>query len=118
MSGKIIMFVVSFGCAILFFGIGIYAKRLKKPMWFWTGSEVDPSQITDIRQYNKEIGIMWQLYSLWYFATGIAEIWNSILALILLVLSCTVGIVFLIITYNKIYKKYSIHFNNSLNNRN
>lgn len=107
MAGKIIMWTVSFGCAILFFAIGVYAKKLKKPMWFWSGSEVDPSQIIDVKQYNKENGIMWQLYSLWYFAAGLAEIWNTIIALVLLVLSCTAGIAILIGSYNKIYKKYS-----------
>ena len=108
MAGKIIMLSVSFGCAILFFTIGVYAKNLKKPMWFWSGSEVDALQIADVKQYNKENGVMWQLYSLWYFAAGLAEIWNTIIALILLVLSCTVGIALLVGSYNKIYKKYRI----------
>lgn len=106
MAGKIIMWLVSFGCAFLFFAIGVYARKLKKPMWFWSGSEVDASQITNVTQYNKENGIMWQLYSLWYLAAGLAEIWNTILALILLVLSCTVGIAILILSYNRIFKKY------------
>ena len=108
MAGKIIMWVVCFGCAILFFAIGIYARKLKKPMWFWSGSEVPASQITDVAQYNKENGIMWQLYSLWYFAAGLAEIWSSLLAVIILVGSCTVGIVPLVYSYNKIYKKYRV----------
>ena len=73
-----------------------------------SGSEVDATKITDVKQYNKENGVMWQLYSLWYFAAGIAEIWNSILALILLVLSCTIGMVLLIRSYTKIYGKYRV----------
>lgn len=106
MAGKIIMLVVCFGCAILFFAIGTYAQKMKRPMWFWSGSEVDASQITDVKQYNKENGIMWQLYSFWYLAAGLAEIWSTIIALIFLVLSCTVGVALLITSYNKIYKKY------------
>ena len=108
MAGKIIMWVVSFGSAILFFCIGVYARKLEKPMWFWSGSEVDATKIIDVKQYNKENGVMWQLYSLWYFAAGVAEIWNSIPALILLVLSCTIGIVLLVRSYNKIYGKYRV----------
>ena len=107
MAGKIIMWIVSFGCAILFFSIGVYAHKLKKPMWFWAGSEVDEKQITDVRQYNKENGIMWQSYSLWYFGAGIAEVWNPILAVTLLLLGCSVGAVLLVVSYSKIYKKYS-----------
>lgn len=108
MAGRIIMWIVSFGCAILFFMIGIYARKLKRPMWFWSGSEIDASQISDIRQYNKENGIMWQLYSLWYFAAGLAEIWSTIIAVILLIFSCTIGIVLLVRTYNRIWLKYKI----------
>ena len=108
MAGKMIMYSVCFCCAILFFAIGVYAQKMKKPMWFWSGSEVDPSQITDIKQYNKENGIMWQIYSLWYFAAGLAEIWNTIASLILLVLSGTIGLAVLVRSYNKIYKKYSM----------
>ena len=108
MAGKIIMWVVSFGCAILFFGIGVYAKKLEKPMWFWSGSEVDSSEITDVKKYNNENGVMWQLYSLWYWAMGVAEIWSSSLSLLFLILGCTVGIVILIYSYNRIYKKYRV----------
>ena len=108
MAGKIIWWVVTFGCAILFFAIGVYARKLEKPMWFWSGTEVDPSKITDIRQYNKENSRMWQGYSLWYFAAGFAEIWSTGIALILLILSCTAGIAMLIFSYNRILKKYSV----------
>ena len=106
MVGKIIMWVVCFGCGILFVAIGVYARKLKKPMWFWAGSEVDASLITDVQQYNKENGIMWQLYSLWYFAAGLAEIWNTLIAAGILVLGGTVGIALLIARYNRIYIKY------------
>lgn len=108
MAGKLIMWIVAFGCGILFFAIGLYAQKLTKPMWFWSGTEVDASQLSDVTQYNKENGIMWKMYSLWYFAAGLAEIWSSVIALILIVLSCTAGIALLVYTYSKIYKKYSI----------
>lgn len=108
MAGKIICWIVSFGSAILFYFIGVYAQRSKKPMSFWAGSEVDVSQITDIDQYNKENGVMWKLYSLWFVAAGLAEIWNSIAFLIILILSCTVGLALLIWTYKNIFEKYRV----------
>ena len=108
MAGKIIMWIVSFGCAILFFSIGVYAQKLKKPMWFWSGSAVDSSKISDIGPYNQENGVMWKLYSFWYFAAGLAEIWNSIASVVILVSSCTIGLVLLVRSYNKIYKKYTV----------
>jgi len=106
MAGKIIMWIVTFVCAGLFYYIGVYAQRLEKPMWFWSGTQVDIAQITDVRQYNQENGTMWKLYSLWYLAAGVAEIWSTLAAAMLLVLSCTLGIAQLICTYRKIFRKY------------
>ena len=108
MEGAIIGCIIYFACAILFFGIGVYAARCKKPMWFWSGTEVDPKTITDVTQYNRENARMWKLYSLWYFAAGVAAIWNSIVAVAFLVLSCSVGMVVLVATYHKIHEKYRV----------
>ena len=41
-------------------------------------------------------------------AAGIAAIWNSIVAVVFLVLGCTVGMVILVATYNKIHEKYRV----------
>lgn len=108
MPEAIIWYVTLFGTAILFYLIGVYAQKRKKPMWFWAGSEVNASQITDVKQYNKENGTMWKLYSLWFWAAGLAEIWSSVVALVILALSCTVGLALLTCTYKKISKKYSV----------
>ena len=108
MAGKIIGCIVYFGCAILFYGIGIYAQRLQKPMWFFSGTEVDPKTITDVGQYNRENARMWKLYSLWYWAAGALALWNVTIAVVPLVLGCTVGMVILVATYNKIHEKYKV----------
>jgi hypothetical protein len=95
-----------FGCAALFYGIGVYAQRIDKPMHFWSGTKVDPKQITDVERYNHENGVMWKLYSLWYVAAGLAQIWSMLVGVIILIGSCSIGLVLLILTYNKIYIKY------------
>ena len=41
----------------LFTGLGIYAMKRKKPMWFWSGKEVKEREIADIPAYNKANGI-------------------------------------------------------------
>lgn len=97
-----------FGCALLFLGIGIYAQRREKPMWFWAGTTVDESKITDVRAYNKANAIMWATYSLWYFASGAIYFWNEVISIVLLILSCTVGIGILVATYTRIEKKYKV----------
>ena len=108
MAGIIIGCVVCFGCGILFYGIGAYAKRLEKPMWFWSGCEVDSSKITDVKAYNRENAAMWKMYSLWYFAAGFANIFSPIAFLLILIGSCTVGLALLVRRYNRIFKKYSV----------
>ena len=106
MGGAIIWYVTIFGCAALFYGIGIYAKKLEKPMWFWSGSTVDPATISDIPAYNRENARMWKLYSIWYWVAGAAWIWSKTAALVALFLGCSVGIVILVGTFQRIEKKY------------
>ena len=107
MAADLIWYIIMFACAALFVGIGVYARKRKEPMWFWSGSTVLPEEITDVKAYNEANGKMWISYSLWYFASAIAEIWSSGVALAILIASCTVGMVILVVTYNRIYKKYS-----------
>ena len=106
MAGAIIWYVTMFGCAALFVILGVYAKRLEKPMWFWAGSEVDPKSITDVKAYNLENSRMWKWYSVWYWIAGIVWHWSEAIALITVILGSTVGIALLIRTYLKIEKKY------------
>lgn len=108
MAETIIWSIVTFGCGLLFYFIGVFACRKDKPMWFYAGSEVDSSQITNVKKYNKANGLMWKLYSLCYFVSGIIYFFNDILGVILMVSSATIGIIFLVIIYNKIYNKYKI----------
>ena len=106
MAADIIWYLTIFGCAALFTGIGVYAWKLEKPMWFWSGTTVNPDTITDVKSYNRENARMWIVYSLWYWAGGIAWIWSHTVALTALVLSCTLGMMILVGTFRKIEKKY------------
>ena len=106
MVADIIWYLCSFGCAALFFGIGIYAQKLEKPMWFWSGVEVNPTVITDIPQYNQENGRMWKYYSLWYWAAGLCWHWRPGIAVAILVLGGSLGTVLLVRKYLEIEKKY------------
>ena len=105
-AGTIIWLITMFGCAVLFFGIGVYAKRREKPMWFWAGTEVDPGTITDVKAYNTANARMWQWDGVWYWVAGFAWIWSTTIALVALISGCTVGIAILVATFQKIEKKY------------
>ena len=108
MAGTIIWCLVVFGCAILFLSIGIYANNREKPMWFWSGTVVDASTISDVKAYNKENAKMWIFFSLWFFAAGIVHFFSKGLSIALLLASCFIGIPILVITFTKIEKKYTI----------
>ena len=108
MAGIIIWCITIFGCAILFFGLGVYAEKRESPMHFWAGTTVDASKITDVKAYNKENAKMWKIYSLWYFASGIIYFWNEVISVIILVLSCTLGMGILVATFTKIENKYKV----------
>ena len=104
--GWIIGLIVNLGCAALFYSIGAYAQKTKKPMGFWSGKEVKASELVDVEQYNGENAVMWKRYSLWYVAAAITAIWEPIVSAVLIMLSCTVGLAILIVNYKRIYNKY------------
>ena len=108
MGGAIIWYIILFGVASLFYFIGIYAQKLEKPMWFWSGIDVDASKISDIKAYNKENSRMWKQFSLWFWLAGLAKVWSSAIAVTLLVLANTAGLALLVHTFMKIEKKYQV----------
>ena len=110
--GMIIMAVCCFGCAVLFFGIGIWAHKSGKPVHFWAGTKVDPAKVTDIPAYNRECAVMWKLYSIPYWCCGILTCLNGIdpifmiASTVVLFLACIPGVFLLAGQYAKIEKQY------------
>ena len=105
--GLIMMLGCCFGCGAMFYGIGLWAERSKKPFGFWTFKEVKPESISDIPAYNRENGRMWKRYALPFFLAGILACISIWISAVLLICSCTVGIWWLIRGYQKIFRKYS-----------
>lgn len=108
MEGFIIWIISIWGCAALFLGIGIYAGKREKPMWFWSGTTVEPDTISDIPAYNKAYRKMWIIYSIPFWVTGISYLWYPMQSAILMVVSSTLGVGWLIWYYHGIEKKYKI----------
>ena len=102
----IIWLVITIPCSLLFTGLGIYAWRREKPMWFWSGSTVGTDEITDVRAYNRENGIMWICYSFVFWISTVMGLWNISAAGIVLAAGCLGGIPLLVIAYSRIYRKY------------
>lgn len=102
----IIWLIIMIPISLLFTGIGIYAWRRKKPMWFWSGSTVNESDISDIATYNRANGIMWLVFSLVMWFSTILGALNVKTGGIILIAGCIIGIPTLPIVYGKIYRKY------------
>ncbi|MCR2044167.1 hypothetical protein [Anaerosalibacter massiliensis] len=66
--------VISFICATVFIGIGIFALKKKTPMHFWSGTRVKTEEISDVKAYNKANGTMWIAYGSTFILSAILSI--------------------------------------------
>ena len=103
---KLIFPLIMIPCAASFTAIGVYAWKRKKPMWFWSGSEVKAWQLRDVAAYNRANGIMWLVFSLGFWAAAVLGLFNVPAAGVLVMLTCLVGVPGLIVAYKRIYNKY------------
>lgn len=104
--GNIIWLIIMIPCSLLFTGIGIYAWKKKKPMWFYSGSTVRVEEIVDVVAYNKANGVMWITYSLVFWLSTVMGFFYMATAGIVLMVGCLGGIPLLGVAYNRIYRKY------------
>ena len=103
---SVVMLCILVQLAAFFTGIGIFAWTRKKPMWFWSGSTVKESEITDVPAYNRANGIMWICFSLIYWGAAVLGIFNVEAVGVVIGVGTLVGIVALIVAYKKIYNRY------------
>ena len=114
LTGMIVMAVCCFGCAVLFFGIGVWAEKSKKPVHFWAGSRIDPEKVSDIPGYNHACTVMWKVYSIPYWCCGVLACLGGIdrmfmvASTVLLFLACIPGVILLARQYTRIEKKYIV----------
>ena len=106
MMDYIIWLVIMVPVSLLFTGIGIYAWKRRKPMWFWSGSTVKESEISDVSAYNRANGIMWLVFSFILWISTILGAMNMKVGGIFLIAGCAIGVPGLPIIYGMIYRKY------------
>ena len=110
--GVIVMALCGFGCGALFFGMGVWAARSKKPMHFWAGSQVDAGTITNVAAYNRENARMWKQYSVPFWMCGVLSIasiwarWCAAAYTILIFAGSIGGAIWLAVRYQQISRKY------------
>ncbi|MCR4648777.1 MAG: hypothetical protein K5776_06840, partial [Lachnospiraceae bacterium] len=108
MGQTIVWLVVMVPISLLFTGIGIYAWNRKKPMWFWTGTEVSEDEIKDVRAYNRANGLMWIAFSLVFWVSTILGIFQIKWAGIFMIIGGIGGGFLVMLSYVLIYKKYKV----------
>lgn len=109
MKESIPFLVILLFCSLIFISIGIYALKRKTPMHFWSGGDVNPESISNIKSYNKANGIMWIIYGLSFIFSGfITLLIGPGLGAILVSTICVGGLIVTVIVYNRIYNKYKV----------
>ncbi|MBR5162900.1 MAG: hypothetical protein IKW79_02630 [Schwartzia sp.] len=103
---RAVWLIIMIPLAAFFTGIGIFAWRRKKPMWFWSGSEVKEREIRDVAAYNRANGIMWLAFSGVFWVSAILGAFSVETAGPVLGVGVIAGIPALIVAYTRIYKKY------------
>ena len=77
---NVVWMVIMVPVSALFTGIGIYAMRRKKPMWFWSGTTVREEEIRDVAAYNRANGYMWIFFSLPLWVSTFMGLWEKAFA--------------------------------------
>ncbi len=93
--------------ALILAGLGIWAFVAKKPVGFYSG--VKPPEVTDVKGYNRAVGILWIVYAVMFELLGISILFLDEKPLLFLVpiLGTVVISIALPIAYNQlILKKY------------
>ena len=106
MGEVVIWLVILIPVSSLLTGLGIFAIRREKPMWFWSGSTVKEEEISDVPAYNRANGIMWIAYSAIFWAATILGLWRTSAGGIVLLAGGALGTIALPITYSRIYRRY------------
>lgn len=106
-TGRLIIWlIIMVPNSLLFTGIGLYAWKRKKPMWFWSGSTVKESEITDVPAYNRANGIMWIVFSAIFWISTVLGCLKMKTGGFLLIAGCFLGVPLLPFVYQRIYRKY------------
>lgn len=106
--GNVILFSTCLLCGAIFLGLGVYARKRKTPMNFWSGVTVPSESISDIPAYNRAMGRLWGGYSVVWFISGLVGLWQPMAATVLMCVLGIAGAAVLVLVYKRIEKKYRV----------
>ena len=104
--GNTVWLIIKIPVSLLFTGLGIYAWKRKKPMWFWSGSTVEEEEISDVRGFNRANGIMWIAYSGVFWIATVIGCFSPMIGGIVLCAGAVIGAIVMAVVFEKIRAKY------------
>lgn len=107
MVGQVIGMICSILCGIPFLVIPKVEVFKNKPINFWSGDNSLNDKVKDINKYNREMGILYNIYGLVFIIGGIFFLFFPLVALIIIISNSTLGILVVYFIYKSILKKYS-----------
>lgn len=111
MAGIIIGGVIFGVTALIMLGIGIAQLKSKAPVGFYTNEEpLHEAQLTDVRAWNREHGLMWIGYSVCLALgyAGSAWIGDELLALAPMMAGVLLPLIPMMLNHRRLVKKYQI----------
>lgn len=92
MAGQIIGCISCVLCALPFLLIARYQPRSGEPIAFWSGDESLRDRVRDLPAYNRAMSRLFRRLGLSFLFSGMMMLVWDLAGLILLGLTCTVGI--------------------------
>ncbi len=107
MVGKIIGLISCVMCAIPFLIIAVYNKDSKEPINFWSGDTTLKGKVRNVKDYNREMALLYKRCSIVILITGICFIITPIVGAMLICFDCTLGIYLMYKNYKRLLSMYS-----------
>lgn len=91
---------------LILLGIGLWAWKSDKAVGFYTGTK--PPEVTDVRKYNRSVGILWFVYAGLFELLGLPFLFlkKNAAGFLWVVLGVVVISIGLMIVYSRILRMY------------
>ena len=106
MAEKVIIFMCAVLCAVPFFLIGYLNRNSYEPIAFFSGDTTLKNRIADVKAYNRGMAKLYCTYAIIVLITGLISFINPGVAIVMLLIECTLGLLFLYFKYKNLLEKY------------
>ena len=107
MLGQILCFFFTSICGVPFLLIPKFFVDLNTPISFWSGDHSLKDKVRDVPRYNAAMTKLYRRYAYAFFAAGLGFLVMPIVGIVLICLSCTIGIVLVYLEYRKILRAHT-----------